>query len=100
MASTYADPDIRTTPAGTYRHPRQYARVIIGPWAPAPPPPGQQIRQWRRDHQLSLRDAARHLGIHPSRLSQMERDLVPVPRGTLTRLRRILTARQLLEQQQ
>ncbi|XTZ18173.1 helix-turn-helix domain-containing protein [Micromonospora echinospora] len=99
MATSYADPDIRTTPAGSYRHPRQYATVTPGPPPPRQPRPpatprpprrqpgpGDRLRQWRRDSRLSQKQVAGATGYRTRQISRMERGLDPVPTGLLARL--------------
>ncbi|MFI6228898.1 helix-turn-helix domain-containing protein [Micromonospora echinospora] len=84
MATSYADPDIRTTPAGSYRHPRHYATVTPGP--PALPSDSELLRRWRRSSHLTQTDVAAAVGCRPRQISRYERGIDPIPVGLLARL--------------
>jgi transcriptional regulator with XRE-family HTH domain len=40
---------------------------------------GEHIRTWREEHQVSLRQFAKAVGVSPTFISKMERDLGPLP---------------------
>lgn len=84
---THYDPDVHTAPAGSYHHPRHYARVTPGP--PSSATDADRIRRWRRQHGLSQAQLGNLLGVRPGQVSRYERGLAPVPAGVLLR---ILTA--------